>query len=558
MKFNTKQIFQGDSKKDVVDKINYNFDQILFFGVGPDGHQGPKGATGIFGPAGKKGPTGASGERANKWDSGTNQPSGSKQYDLWIKDDGDLDSYSATGSWNFTGFNFYNSLYFKLYNWLQGPAGVTDKYVIGIKDSLTASNYSFVVSDSSLNSSNSNPNKSKLVISTEDQTIRPIFSFGKSGSSSSGFPSFYWTSSGASNNLQLKSSGDLNILSYLSLKITTDTSNRILFDSLKATISSQGRASFIGNGDLFFNTNTTVGVGTPLIITSRNLKISASTFNVAVPLYIRTQTFGSTGAYALNVQPASPLTNGGIRLEVNGSNSDRIFEIKDLSGSSILSARPRLVTTTSGDFSQTVFGSTGSSAGATAGPYSYHVSKTSLLKAQTLSFNARAYLGANPCGGGTITLQNVISVAANVFANNVIVVTPTIYTSVVGGVYLTIPSYFDDAIPGVFLYGKSNTYRILLDDAEANPLARYIRGIVFFYYTSSSAGCYQYKDFQSATVDQTCRFVDITYLSPANSFNSNPRIFYKTCNGVSGYVNCGQVFPISSPPAPSSTTLVSA
>ncbi len=544
MKFNTKHIFQGDSKKDVVDKINYNFDQILSFGVGPDGHQGPRGATGIFGPAGKKGPSGSTGSRANKWDSGTNQPTGSNQYDLWINDNGDLDSYSATGAWNFTGFNFYNSLYFKLYNFIEGPAGITDKYVIGFKDTLTSLDYSFVVSDGTLSSLSSNPNQSKLVISTEDQTTRPIFTFAKSGSSSPGFPSFYWKSGGNSTDLSLSSSGNINVISYLSLRVTTNNLSRILLNSSKITISSQSRANFNGIGDFTFRTNTTVGVGTSLTVTSTNLIINTETFNHKTPIYIRTQTFGSTGGYALNSSPPNPLTNSGIRLDSIGAVSDRIFSINDLTGSSVLSARPSTSTLGTQDHGQTVFGSTGSSAGATAGPYSYHVSKANLIRGTASGQSARLY--NSTCSGTLYALNNVFTISAASFNSNVIVVTPTAYNNATPGVYLSITTSYSSSDSEIYLNSKSNTYRILLDDVSTNPETRFLKGIRYFYWTSTSGGCFKYKDF--STANSTCRFVDITFLTPANSYNSNPRLFYKTCNGISGYVDLGEVYAIYSPP----------
>jgi hypothetical protein len=548
MKFNTKQIFQGDSKKEVVYKINYNFDQILSFGVGPDGHQGPMGATGIFGPAGKKGSTGASGSRANKWDSGNSQPSGSIQYDLWVKDDGDLDNYSATGSWNFTGFNFYNSLYFKLYNWIQGPAGVTDKYVIGFKDTLSASSYSFVVSDNTLALADSNPNKSKLIVSTEDQIETPILSFGKSGSSASGFPSFYWGSLGSSNNLILDSGGNINIVSYLSLRVTTASNNRILLDSYTSVISSQSRSYFTGNGDLTFRTNTTVGSGSSLLITSSGFNLTSSQLTSTYPLYIRTYNFGSTGGYALNSYPISPLNDGGIRLEVNGSSADRIFQFDDLSGSSVLSARPTSTSNSAGDFGQTIFGATGSSAGATAGPYAYHVSKATLLRYSTTSRSAR--VAQSNCSGATSLISNIFQVSSTDFSSNVIVITPTSLTSLSSnGIYVEIPSSYLSNLSGVYSSSHVNTYRILLDDIlNSNPSTLFLSGIVFEFYSTSSSTCWQYVNF-STSPGQNCRFIDITYLPPANLYNSNPRIFYKTCNGTSGYVNMGSVYKITSPPA---------
>jgi len=548
MKFNTKQIFQGDSKKKVVDKINYNFDQILSFGVGPDGHQGEMGATGIFGPAGKKGATGSSGPRANKWDSGSLQPSGSVQYDLWIRDDGDLDNYSATGSWNFTGFNFYNSLYFKLYNWIQGPAGVTDKYVIGFKDTLSASSYSFVVSDNTLSLTDSNPNKSKLIVSTEDQIASPILSFGKSGSSASGFPSFYWGSLGSSNNLIFDSDGNINIVSYLSLRVTTASNSRILVDSYNSTINAQTRSYFTGNGDLTFKTNTTIGSGSSLVVTSSGFNLTSSRLASTYPLYIRTYNFGSTGGYALNSSPTSALNDGGIRLEVNGSSSDRIFQFDDLTGSSVLSARPSVGSNSAGDFGQTIFGATGSSAGATAGPYAYHVSKANLLRYATTTLGG-VRPAQNNCSGSSTTIRNIFVLNSTSFNSSVIVVTPTVLTSVSSnGVYLQLPSSYLSNLSGVYTSSHVNTYRILLDDIlGSDPSDLFLRGIVFYFYATSSTGCWQYVNFSTAP-GETCRFVDITYLPPANSYNDNPRIFYKTCNGTSGYVNMGSAYILSSPP----------
>ena len=545
MKFNTKQIFQGDSKNEVVDKINYNFDQILSFGVGPDGHGGPRGATGIFGPAGKKGATGLSGSRANRWDSGGDQPSSSVQYDLWINDNGDLDSYSATGSWNFTGFNFYNSLYFKLYNWIEGPAGLTDKYVIGFKDTLTASSYSFVLGDSSLSISDSNPNKSKLIVSTEEQITRPIFTFEKSGSSSSGFPSFYWESLGSSNDLIWNSEGNLNVVSYLTLRVTTATNGRVLLDSVKSTFNSQSRAYFTGNGDLSFNTNTTVGLGSSFILNSSRLKITTTQFTAFPSFYIRTYNFGSTGGYALNSYPSSAINDGGIRLEIDTSIPDRIFQFKDLSGSSVLSARPASSVTTAGDMGQVIFGSTGSSAGATAGPYSYHVSKARIFSQSTTTVNARP--SSSNCTGPFFSLGNVFILTAPYFDSNVIVITPSFYTAPTNkAVYLLIPTSYGSTLDGVYENSHVNTYRIILNDTSSTSLYYFLKGIVYYYRTTINTGCYQFSNF-TTTSDETCRFVDITYLPPANSYNANPRVFYKTCNGTSGYINLGTVYSITSP-----------
>jgi hypothetical protein len=367
----------------------------------------------------------------------------------------------------------------------------------------------------------------------------------KSGSSSSGFPSFYWDSLGNSNNLILESAGNLNVVSYLSLKVNTATNGRILLDSYKATINSQSRAYFTGNGNLSFNANTTIGAGSSLIVNSSRLSITTTQFIASSSFYIRTYNFGSTGGYALNSSPVNIIDNGGIKLEVSGGQADRIFQLKDLSGSAVLSARPSSSSSTAGDMAQTIFGSTGSSAGATAGPYTYHVSKVLLSKSGTIS-RSSVRTAQNNCTGTPSTIHNIFRVSLR--ANNVTVISPTSRTNAsLNSIYLDIPSSYLSNLEGIYSASHVNPYRIILDDLSANPLTLFIKGIVFYYSNTASTGCYQYVNF-NPTSDQNCRFVDIIYLPPANSYNPNPRIFYKTCNGTSGYVNMGNVYPISSPP----------
>lgn len=64
MAINIKEIFESDSENQRLDKINYNFDQILANGGGPVGAAGPQGstgATGATGPQGVQGPIGLQG-----------------------------------------------------------------------------------------------------------------------------------------------------------------------------------------------------------------------------------------------------------------------------------------------------------------------------------------------------------------------------------------------------------------------------------------------------------------------------------------------------------------
>ena len=80
MAINIKELFNADADNIRVDKINYNFDQILANGGGPIGVKGNQGTTGNTGTKGQKGDLGGDGDKgekgndgssANLWDSDT-------------------------------------------------------------------------------------------------------------------------------------------------------------------------------------------------------------------------------------------------------------------------------------------------------------------------------------------------------------------------------------------------------------------------------------------------------------------------------------------------------
>jgi hypothetical protein len=80
MPINIKEIYLTDNDLDKIDKINYNFDQILGQGGGPQGLQGQQGLAGLQGPQGIQGPQGVQGQQggagsaanvAERWDSYT-------------------------------------------------------------------------------------------------------------------------------------------------------------------------------------------------------------------------------------------------------------------------------------------------------------------------------------------------------------------------------------------------------------------------------------------------------------------------------------------------------
>lgn len=79
MAINLKQISILDTDEIKLDKVNYNFDQLVANGGGPQGVPGPAGSTGYQGTTGNQGDQGISG------DQGDQGPSGDTGAELWIQ-----------------------------------------------------------------------------------------------------------------------------------------------------------------------------------------------------------------------------------------------------------------------------------------------------------------------------------------------------------------------------------------------------------------------------------------------------------------------------------------
>ena len=114
---NILNILQGDNQSTIVDKVNYNFDQILSAGGGPQGQQGLQGATGPIGPQGAQGVQGTQGPSGTKWFVQDSSPAsgavtGSNPWtyptigDYWLDPDSsnqEIYVFTATG-WVDTGY----------------------------------------------------------------------------------------------------------------------------------------------------------------------------------------------------------------------------------------------------------------------------------------------------------------------------------------------------------------------------------------------------------------------------------------------------------------------
>ena len=103
MAITIQDLLASDTISQAVDKINFNFDQLLLNGGGPVGPPGP------LGPSG---PIGGRGERGSEWYEGTDNPNVTPpgpgiiplQYDKYLRDDGQVWEYTGL-TWFDTGIN---------------------------------------------------------------------------------------------------------------------------------------------------------------------------------------------------------------------------------------------------------------------------------------------------------------------------------------------------------------------------------------------------------------------------------------------------------------------
>jgi hypothetical protein len=217
---NILNILQGDNQSAIVDKINYNFDQILSAGGGPQGARGLVGPTGPLGPQGSQGPQGLQGPSGSKWFVQETSPTGGGitgsnpwEYptlgDYWIDPDSANQSiyvFTATG-WVDTGYGLGVGSLFQKVTPININGGGTAQAIMFA--GATASNQTLVLSDSSISTytpggspiNNLNFENSKLKIATKDARTK-LISFGRSdfdntpggsgGLSSGNNPYFSW------------------------------------------------------------------------------------------------------------------------------------------------------------------------------------------------------------------------------------------------------------------------------------------------------------------------------------------------------------------------------
>jgi len=307
---------KGDSQKNLVDKANFNFSQVLSFEGGPYGKLGPQGRTGNSGSKGPTGSFGPQGERGNIWTVITTPPANPLNGDYWMNpnSNNEIRIYnSSTGVWDLYPININGLDIFREFGPLQTQSGASSKNGYFISLPYPDLN-TFVLSDSYITSGSSiaNPQYTKMVISTNAQmTERRLLEFTKGPYHGTSFnqetPSFFWTTGPIFSNghyglgflcpqtLGFNLGGDLNLKS-LSGSILLKSGP--YFPSSPVTIDSYINGTYYLNS-YFGNLNMNVGSGGSgyLLFESQNINFpnqASNTINTSTTLDIITT--GTTGS----------------------------------------------------------------------------------------------------------------------------------------------------------------------------------------------------------------------------------------------------------------------
>jgi len=305
---------KGDSQKNLIDKVNFNFSQIVSFEGGPYGKIGPEGKTGNRGDAGPTGSFGYQGIRGNLWSLSVDPPSNPKGGDYWMNPDNnnEIRVYNInTQNWDLYSLNINGLDIFRNFGPLQTSSGPSSKngYFISLPYPLATT---LVLSDSYLSpgSTTANPQYSKLVISTDSSNSqRRILEFTKGIYQGTSFseqtPYFNWSSGSGSGTYGLNfiSSGSLDFilsgglsLRSLSGSITLKSGDFSYFSNV-LNINSNG---IFSSSSLYGNLNINViddGYGTSFFLPQgKNILISTGLSDMRAYTIFDIRTLGTTGS----------------------------------------------------------------------------------------------------------------------------------------------------------------------------------------------------------------------------------------------------------------------
>jgi hypothetical protein len=386
-RINLLRIQTGDNQTSIVEKVNYNFDQILSAGGGPQGVQGDIGPTGPIGPQGPIGLPGIVGAAGSRWFvQGTTAPVNPQTIlgnnpnqapnigDYWFDTDTNdqrIYVFGATASWVYTGYGFGQSDIFAYYanTRVGGPNGATFSSVL-LNDAPTSKNQNsaaLILSDLnngttgySLNSgvitggnTNINNEQAKLKIATHSTTsiFSHLISFGKAdlevtaggqgiAFSNNNNPTISWDVAN-SYNLTIKSPSHKIALvtgntgaTASSLTLNSMKDDVIFLSNTTAAASDKGfifkGAPPASGGFWQYGTGDIKGTSTTLFsLADRGLSILGTpSYTGANPLYVNPA--NGTGGIAvgdINFQN-TPAPTGGAIIEGNviiGATGDRVF-----------------------------------------------------------------------------------------------------------------------------------------------------------------------------------------------------------------------------------------
>lgn len=290
MSFNTKYIFPGDDKNQILEKLNYNFSQVFFNGTGLKGPIGVVGATGIIGQVGRDGNIGLTGDRASNWYFTSVEPASSISQidDIWINigPTGAQDVFLYSGTdWVYSGETLLGSSVFGFLPEITGPGSSTTNNAIDISNP-TPSNVTFVFSDSVGTTSDINPNLAKVLIATDASVNNfPILGLDKTFVGSASVPSFQWEGSGTGYGFVFSSPSDLTFSSGLTSSYSSPGSSSSFSGQTSVSVTSNTSISFTNatgaSAAMSFSTPNVVNfVGnnveiTPSSATFRNLTQSS-------------------------------------------------------------------------------------------------------------------------------------------------------------------------------------------------------------------------------------------------------------------------------------------
>lgn len=210
-----KEISPSDSIPSVVEKINFNFDQLILAGGGPPGIQGIQGPVGIAGPQGDPG---------NIWLTGSTTTGNTGQVigDRILLNDGRVFGWTAGSTWSYSGVNLLGptgptgaeggSLEWKIFSGSTSSTGGTNTWIpnsVGV----TTNNIDFLIPNRA--------DKNSVFLGDRDFANNFLYNFSKAGSSpSSNVPKLTIIQNGVNNTI----SYPINGLAIGAMGITGSTS----------------------------------------------------------------------------------------------------------------------------------------------------------------------------------------------------------------------------------------------------------------------------------------------------------------------------------------------